>query len=434
MPIQFGDQSYDFAELVSFLKEKHPDIANPDAYAAELDIQQNGSCMAKNYRMKMLVASKIEVLDEFRGKKGHFIRTFLINDTVNFNDWMTTKDANHRQSENWLGMPGVRFWSTELNRWDHPEYDTKEEALAGQEDYRVSTIVAVQWNADTKTWEQISEINDDNIWQQILSGEIKYVSPSAWPDEVVPGIDNPLVVTDYTPLHYAFVDDPAFGFVIATVSGTCDGTTKKCLAELGPLVASVRTTIQKTIPKISLIANGTNMNSLPAKTEHEIELENQIKQLKASLEETKTEVKTLKDEQTKETEVADTTKQTQVSGSVKIEDNEQFKQLKASNEKLEAMYKNQIIESMLTASKKAGATEEELKGQKEFMLTASIDQLQSFQKKFIDPLSKHFESFQITASNKDEDFPDITQISASTKDGDSETTDDDLLQAIGAMR
>lgn len=433
MPIQFGEQSFDFAELVSFLKEKHPEIASPDAYAAELDIQQNGSCMAKNYRMKMLVASKIEVLDEFEGKKGHFIRTFLINDTVNFNDWMTTKDANSRQSKNWLGMPGVRFWSTELNRWDHPEYDTKEEALAGQEDYRVSTIVAVQWNADTKTWEQVSEIHDDNIWQKILTKEIRYVSPSAWPDEVVPGIDNPLVVTDYTPLHYAFVDDPAFGFVIATVSGTCDGTTKKCLAELGPLVASVRTTIQKTIPKISLIANGTNMNSLPEKTVHEIEMEKQITQLKASLDAAKEEIKTIKDEQTKETESADP-KQTQVSGSVKIEESEPFKQLKASNEKIEAMYKNELIEKMLTASKKFGATDEELKEQKEFMLTASIDQLQGMQKKVLGPLSKHFESFQITASSKDEDFPDITQISASTKDGDSETTDDDLLHAIGALR
>lgn len=436
MPIEFEGRKFEFDELVDFLNNNRTDIENPESYAAELDMAQNPICavtgMKTQYSVKMLVASKIEVLDEFEGRKGHFIRTFLINDTINYNGWMTTKDANQRQSRNWRGMPGVVFFKD--GKRDHPEYDTKEEALAGQEDYRKATILATRWNAASKSWEEISEIQDDVVWQQILDKEIKYVSPSAWPDEVIPGLRNPLVVTDYTPLHYAFVDDPAFGFAIATVNGTCDGTTKKCIEELGPLVASVGIKIEKIIPdskqKISQIAKTDSIGILPDKTKEQM-MQEELDQLKAGMEDMKKQLKAAKDENEKD-EPEKPKDETEKQLTASIEEHPAFKQLKASNEKLQEVAKNVIINKMLTAAKKAGATDDELKAQKAFMLKASIDQLEEMDLVVLSPLAKHFELFQVSASKEDVEFPDITQVSGSTKD-DKETTDYDLLKEIGAI-
>lgn len=434
MPIQFEDQSFEFDELVAYLREHHSEIGNPDAYAAELDMQQNGACQAKHYQLKMIVASKITRLTEYDGRQGHFISTFLINDDINFNGWMATDDANKRREGEWVGKPGVLFWKD--GRRDHPEYNSEQEALDGQEDYRVATILKLNYLPNTSTYEQISEIHDDSVWQDILDEEIKYVSPSAWPRKAVSGITNPLIVTDYGPLHYAFVDDPAFGFKIATINGTCDGTTKQCMSKLGPLVASISTKIEKIIPqtvsKISIIPDRDKRETLPAKTENEIAMEKEITQLKASLEEVKTQINAAKDDE-EETEKdkndSENPKEDQISASIK--NHPEFKQIAAANQKLLNIAKNSLIETMLKASKAAGLSEEEIKDQKEIMLKASVDELETMNKVFT-PVAKHAEKFQISAS-KDDEFPDITQLSASTTDDDSNGTDDDLLKKIGAI-
>jgi len=438
MPIQFDDQSYEFEGLVEYLREKHPEISNPDAYAAELDMEQNGACQGKNYQLKMVVASKITPLTEYDGRQGHFISTFLINDDINFNGWMTTDDANRKREKDWIGKPGVRFWSKELNRWDHPEYDSEQEALDGQEDYRVATILKLIYHAITNTYEQISEIHDDQVWQDILDKKIQYVSPSAWPRKAVNGITNPLIVTDYGPLHYAFVDDPAFGFKIATVNGTCDGTTKQCLSELGPLVASVSMKIEKIIlqtkPKISQIANPDKTETLTAKTENEIAMEKEITQLKAGIVELKEQIKAAKDDDEDEDKKnkKDSEKQTEDQISASIKNHPEFKQIAAANEKLLNIAKQSLIETMLKAAKASGLSEEEIKEQKDMMLKASVDELESMNK-FVKPFAKHAEKFQVSASRQDDEFPDIAQLSGSTSDDDSEETDTDLLRKIGAI-
>ena len=59
-----------------------------------------------------------EVFDEFNGVKGTYIKSFLISDKINLNDWQATHDANISNLDDALGRPGIHYINPEGKR-DH---------------------------------------------------------------------------------------------------------------------------------------------------------------------------------------------------------------------------------------------------------------------------------------------------------------------------
>jgi hypothetical protein len=157
-----------------------------------------------------------EIFDEFNGVQGTYIKSFLISDIVNLNKWQATHEANLSNLDSFLGRPGIHYINPENNKRDHTGATTFEKSLQLQELYRVASIIAVGSEIATKKNWQISKMVDESITEKIRSKEIKWISPSIWPDEdaveIIDHTDGTKidVVHGYRGLHYAFVDEPAY--------------------------------------------------------------------------------------------------------------------------------------------------------------------------------------------------------------------------------
>lgn len=343
----------------------------------------------------MLKASKIELLKEFEGQQGNFVKTFLLNSEINFNGWMATKEANKKNAQDFRGMPMILWWNEERKLWDHPEYNSKDEAIEKQEEFRVGTILKVGFDKRTNNWWQVSVIHNNDLWKKIQSHEIKYVSPSVWPKKLVEGMSNPLITTDYWALHVAFVTEPAFGIATGNVKGFCEGDPKKCLAELGPMVASIENNIDhiRTVPfiksKSSLIPSRAKSNSNMTDDKTVEEMKKQLDSLKAQFEE---EIKKKDQQSGNEDHEDDKSSKQAVKGQQESENKKEDEKQHSGNEETEEQKKEKqqsaaviqlakkpIITKILTASKKNGANDATIKAQEKFMMSASLPELQNYE-------------------------------------------------------
>lgn len=181
---------------------------------------------------------KFEVLDEFEGEQGTFIKSFLISDKLNLNDWEVTKQANQLDGPEFKGMPGIEFFNK--GRRDHTVGESYEDALRLQSPHSKAIIRRVLGISTGIKLEQISRVFDENMIKKLKqmqkSGKDLFVSPAIFPrsiDDVEiiekPGGGHIHRVHRYLPLHYAFVDEPAFG-PEAKISEICEG--KDCLVKL----------------------------------------------------------------------------------------------------------------------------------------------------------------------------------------------------------
>ena len=57
-----------------------------------------------------------EIFDEFNGVAGTYIKSFLISDKINLNDWQATHDANVANLDSFLGMPGIHCINPETGK------------------------------------------------------------------------------------------------------------------------------------------------------------------------------------------------------------------------------------------------------------------------------------------------------------------------------
>ena len=176
-------------------------------------------------------SSHIEVLDEFEGESGQFLKTFAINDKRNKNGWRAVWEGIRKNIETFKGKPGIEFVKCDEDGCDldHTEAQTEEMSLQVQEPFRVTTIVGFTFDESTHTAYFIDKVNDADFFQKVKSGEIKYVSPSIWPKsggyEIVGQMENgqPMIdVWEWSGLHKAYVNKPAFGDD-AKITATCEG-------------------------------------------------------------------------------------------------------------------------------------------------------------------------------------------------------------------
>ena len=190
-------------------------------------------------------ASKFTVIDEFEGKKGFFLKGFLINNKMNANGWMVTNQANINNGTDFVGKPDIEFIK-DGNR-DHTVGDTLEESLKLQEPFRKGTILKVI-DVDGKgtKLEAISEITDPKTIKNIKIGDVLYYSPAIFPRsmadvEIISTGNNSHmhIIHGYHALHRALVDNPAFGKGDAKILQTCEGSPESCSVKLAQLKAGI---------------------------------------------------------------------------------------------------------------------------------------------------------------------------------------------------
>ena len=185
--------------------------------------------------MLYLQASEsIEILDEFKGEKGRFLKTFAFNTQRNNNGWRVTWDSIKRNISDFKDKPGIEFVKCDgtVCDLDHTEGATYEQSLQIQEDFRSTNIIDYTLDENTETAFFIHKLEDghDDFWENVQQRIIKAVSPSIWPipgkfavngtnEKGLPIID----VFDWLALHDAFLTkNPAYGDV-ATITSTCEG-------------------------------------------------------------------------------------------------------------------------------------------------------------------------------------------------------------------
>ena len=231
----------------------------------------------------MMVELSSQLLASFHGRKGNYIKSFLINDSINANLWQ----SRNENLKEWIGKPGV-LYEKDCSKI-HPESDTKEKSLKDQEKYRVSTIIDAGTDSRTGNKYVIEEVHDDDVFGKIKSGEIKFRSPSVWPDKSqMRGFVQD--VTSSTPLHLAMIDVPAYGEQ-AKISGICTDTEKKCKHEFAPLVANTmdsRSEYTRTIPFTSF--NHEQEKEKTIMEETSTKEKEELKALRAEIDELKKQV------------------------------------------------------------------------------------------------------------------------------------------------
>ncbi len=189
-------------------------------------------------------ATEFEVLDEFEGEQGTFIKSFLINNKLNLNDWEVTGEANRLDGPDFKGMPGIEFFNK--GRRDHTVGNSYTQALHLQMPHAKAIIRKVLGTETGEKLTQISRVFDKEIIKKLRNHEIKFVSPAIFPRSIddVEVIQRPEGghihrVKRYLPLHYAFVDEPAYGTDDAKITDICEGV--DCLIKLEKASANIST-------------------------------------------------------------------------------------------------------------------------------------------------------------------------------------------------
>ena len=334
-----------------------------------------------------------DIFEEFNGVPGTYIKSFLISDIINLNKWQATHEANISNLSSFLGRPGIHYINPEDGKRDHTGAPSFDQSLQLQELYRVANIISVGSDIATRKNWQVSKMMDESVTAKIKSGEIKWISPSIWPEpnsvETIEQTDGTTidVVHDYKGLHYAFVDEPAYGDD-ADIKSFCDGTTKACQLELAKFNAAIDNVEPLTEHPIKLPkrkdssntkwntsdnSNTSNRETMTTVEELQKELEDTKKALKATEEELKKEQEARKATE-EETEKKDQEARKATDEEMKKDDEEKTA-LKARIEFLEKVpVVNEIIQSHLSAKLITSDKESEFRASLE---KESIEQLKA---------------------------------------------------------
>jgi hypothetical protein len=322
-------------------------------------------------------ASQFEVMTNYNGQQGYFVKIFLIDDSVTLNDWRVTWDAIKQDAPKFLDYPGITFYRPDGVR-DHPEIQQTDDYLADRENllriqdaFKSAKPVDVQLNAAKHSATLVAQITDPRTQSDIESKLIKYVSPSLYPMSqdhlriVNEGEPNQYrEATRFLPNHFAFVDNPAFGKDKARITGTCTGTAGRCSHQL--VMNAGNNSINQ--------QNDCTLCQMEQK-----DFETKISEMKASMEKLDASLKAkIAEFETVNKELVELKASKTKSDQEKLSVEEKLKSMQASNDTLTVLAKKPIVEQILEANRKIGAIkEEDLPKKKEELMKASIETLSS---------------------------------------------------------
>lgn len=183
--------------------------------------------------MYLKASEDIQLLDEYNGEKGQFVKTFALSDKRNKNGWRVTWDSikNNISDFSKNERPGIEYVKCEnsICDLDHTDAATFETSLQVQEDFRKTTIIDYTLDENNHIAYAIHKVNDPEFYTKLENHEIRFVSPSIWPisgqytvlGQMPNGLPK-LDVYDWKAVHIAFVNNPAFGDE-AKVTAMCEG-------------------------------------------------------------------------------------------------------------------------------------------------------------------------------------------------------------------
>lgn len=394
---------------------------------------------------QLCAVSDVVSLDEHNGEKGNFIKTFLINTDVNYNGWQVTAESIEKRRKEWIGKPGVEYTTYKRT---HPEYDDYDIGLQDQEQYRKSTIIDVYKDERTGNDVAVSEVHDDELYEQIKSGEVRYISPSIFPLKFE-NTGYPLLASDFKPFHYAFVDEPAYG-PIAKIAGVCSDGEDTCKKHLAPLVADIDSENVSHVRTVPLIESISTLVSKETRLNQDMTDEGgkKLEKLEAMLKAQQEDIDKLKDQKSgtdddgKKQENAndydDNSNKDQKSGTdddgkkQEKANEEDINKLKQENAMLQASLKKHPIESILSASRQREATPDQLSAQKRFLEKLQLSELEEYQSNFI--LKADVQQQQYNTTTEIPNIPDISRIGINLiadEDSIDNGSDDELLRSGG---
>lgn len=162
-----------------------------------------------------------------------FVKAFLIDDTINLNQWGVNLESIPKNINMFIGKPLVL-----TENFDHPVVDDMSytHALQYQDIYRIGTIIDITrmdkqaQSPYGNSYYAIIEITNPAAKEAFQSGTLPlYVSPAIAQMTLN---EDPKHINDWLPLHLAIVDDPAYTVKKAQITGQCGGDTETCLLRL----------------------------------------------------------------------------------------------------------------------------------------------------------------------------------------------------------
>lgn len=175
-----------------------------------------------------------------------FVKAFLLDASLNINKWRVTKDSIDKNINSFIGKPLVL-----TEQFDHPSPNQNQPEnlnhwLSYQESFRVGTIIDITTKTNPSTgnpgYYAIIEVTNEDLKQSLKDNAVPlYVSPAIAelvPNSAVASRTLPLptpegdIIANWTGVHLAIVDEPAFGVKKAVISDQCGGDEKGCLLQL----------------------------------------------------------------------------------------------------------------------------------------------------------------------------------------------------------
>jgi len=184
--------------------------------------------------MSLRVLQASEFTQLYSENDRFFIKTFLVDSSINANRWAVTEESLRKNISSFIGKPIVL-----TSKFDHPEAKDGDDLLVEQEKYRIGTIIDIGIENKTGKGWALAEITDREAIKLLTDTGISFVSPSIvfGPNDIE--IQNSVeVVTRFEGAHLAIVKDPAYGMVKAQIKGQCRGG-PECISQLRKVQASV---------------------------------------------------------------------------------------------------------------------------------------------------------------------------------------------------
>lgn len=199
-------------QCVQDVLAKDPSLDESNAYA--ICNEQLGKVQSKQGNVKL-----------YQDNGRLYLKAFLLDASININEWGVTASSLKRNINSFIGKPLVL-----TEDYSHPvptEHDSLDHWLAFQEDFRIGTIIDVV--SKDATYYALIEITNEDAKRALDQGAIpNYVSPAIAqsPSDPAEAIEN------WTGVHLAIVDDPAFTVKKATITASCGGDSEQCLLQL----------------------------------------------------------------------------------------------------------------------------------------------------------------------------------------------------------
>lgn len=203
-------------QCVQSVLEKNPDLDESAAFAI---CQKQLASIQPNKK-------KTGQVSTFTDNGRLYLKTFLLDSSVNINEWGVTPSSLKKNINTFIGKPLVL-----TEDYSHPvpaQADSLAHWLSYQEDYRIGTIVDVV--PKDSAYYALIEITDPDAKKAIEGGAIpNYVSPA-----IAQTLDGSPAeaMKEWTGVHLAIVDEPAFTVKKATITASCGGDSEQCLLQL----------------------------------------------------------------------------------------------------------------------------------------------------------------------------------------------------------